>query len=423
MEKLKIWLFLLAIIPSLSCADGKYPQGSNDITINSVAGIRKDLLSNIAPIIKKSIAAGYYPGAVVLAVHRGKVFYQGVFGSRRIVPDVAPMTADTIFDIASLTKVVATAPSIMQLVEKGKLHLDDRVARYWPAFAVNGKNQVTIRQLLTHTSGLPPDTSTSGDVLHNIERTLLLTTPGSRFLYSDVNFIVLGHLVEIISREPFYNYVQNHILEPLKMNSTYFLPPSNLRDKIAPTEIVQQQLRWGVAHDPLAFAMGGVSGNAGLFSTMSDLGKFTQCFLNLGKLPAKYENSNYLLGPLTILKMTTRQTPVEIKDVRGLGWDIDSVYSNRGILFPASSYGHTGWTGTSLWIDPVTQTYLIVLTNRAHPHPTAVNQLIEDRRAIANIIAASITDIKDYSKLNTGSGEMVRAYENKEVRFKMASGR
>ncbi len=392
---------------------GHFPRGTADVTIPPVSGIRTDLLKNIAPIIQKSIENGNYPGAVVLAAHRGHIIYRGVFGNRRILPDTAPMHSDTIFDLASLTKVVATTPAIMQLVEQGKLDLDTPVEKYWPEFAEKGKEAVTVRELLTHTSGLPADLppATQAETLKQIVQLKLNFPAGTNYLYSDVNFIVLAYLVERITHESFAHYAENHIFKLLKMNDTSFTPPKNLHDRIAPTEVINHELRWGVVHDPVAYAMGGVSGHAGLFSTASNLGVYAECLLNSGRIPSKHNSkTNYLLGPLTVLKMTTPQTFPTLIGIRGLGWDIDSSYSNRGVLFPSQSFGHTGWTGTSIWIDPITKTWIVVLTSRTHPTISGNNQIVQDRREIANIIAASITDIPIIHQNNTGLGELARAY-------------
>lgn len=390
-----------------------FPRGAHEIFIADIKGVRQNLLKNIAPIIEKSIAHGHYPGAVVLIGHKGNIIYRGVFGSKRILPNQTAMHLDTMFDIASLTKVVGTTPAIMQLVEQGKIDLDARVAKYWPEFAMHGKSAVTIRELLTHTSGLPAEISTSiknpSDAFTKINKLKLRHPAGSKFLYSDVNFIALAHLVEIISHEKFSDYVQNHICKPLQMHDTTFLPSSDLRQRIAPTEMIEKKLRWGVVHDPLAHSLGGISGNAGLFSTVHDLGIYAQSLLEGGRWHHDKKEGHFL-GPLAIAKMTTPQTPNNMMDARGLGWDIDSRYSNRGTLFPTQSYGHTGWTGTSIWIDPVTQTWIVMLTSRAHPKPAKTNQLIHDRRTIATIVSASIIDIAIYSLNNTGKGELHRAY-------------
>ncbi|MBX3709233.1 MAG: beta-lactamase family protein [Gammaproteobacteria bacterium] len=397
-----------------------FPAGAHEIVIANASGVRTDLLKNIAPVVEKSIARGDYPGAVILIGHRGQIIYRGVLGNRRIVPNIAPMRFDTIFDIASLTKIVVTTPAIMQLVEQGRIDLDAPVSQYWPAFAKQGKQSVTIRELLTHTSGLPLDVanptkkSTSHAVIKKIEQLKLLHSPGSKFLYSDLNFIVLAHLVEMISKERIDHYAQNHIFKPLGMKNTFFTPSEKLRERIAPTELINKKLRWGQVHDPIAYSIGGISGNAGVFSDAKDLGIYAQSLLDGGKLPHVLRDKNnkldYFLGPLSITKMTTAQTPDSMVDVRGLGWDIDSSYSNRGVLLPTQSFGHTGWTGTSLWIDPVTQTWIVILTSRAHPSPAINNQLAQDRRTIANIVSASLVDVASFNFNNTGKGELSRAY-------------
>ena len=425
-RKYHIYLFLLIFLMFSSvraeASPPPFPPGTFDVTMPNVSGIRTDLLKHIAPIIQQSIAEGKYPGAIVLAAHRGHIIYRGIFGSRRILPDVAPMNFNTIFDVASLTKVVATTPAIMQLVEQGKLDLDAPVEKYWPEFAAHGKEAVTVRDLLTHSSGLPADLASpahgEAEILRQIAQLKLSHPAGTHYLYSDINFIVLAYLVEHLSQESFVQYTQNHIFKLLKMDDTSFLPAPQLRDRIAPTEMINHELRWGVVHDPMAHAMGGISGNAGLFSTAANLGVYAQCLLDNGRLPVaapRNKKPRYLLGPLTVLKMTTPQTLPMLAEIRGLGWDIDSPYSNRGVLFPVQSFGHTGWTGTSLWIDPVTQTWIVVLTSRTHPTAAGNNQIVQDRRAIANIIAASLTDIPTINQHNTGHGELIRAYPQIEI--------
>lgn len=429
---------------NLALAENRhFPAGVRDVYIANIAGIRPEQLQNIAPIVEQSIAAGNYPGAVVLAAHRGKIIYRGVFGSRSILPSVTPMRFNTIFDLASLTKVVATTPAIMQLVEQGKINLDATVSRYWPDFANKGKGAITVRQLLTHTSGLPEEVPKSvtetllhnkilgelatrtgwfskkmsrtgeADVLHRIIQINLVHPPGSTFVYSDVNFITLAHLVERVSGERIDRYTQNHVFKPLGMNYTTYLPPTSWGNYTAPTERSENNLRLGEVHDPTAYVMGGVSGNAGLFANAYDLGIYAQCLLEGGRLSnamSGRRGPGYLLGPLTVLKMTTPQSPLDVIDVRGLGWDIDSYHSIRGQLFPIYSYGHTGWTGTSLWVDPLTQTWLVILTSRTHPTPASTNQVVFDRRLIANVVAASLTDVSMLGVSNTSKGEIHRAY-------------
>lgn len=405
--KIKISFFLLIMmLISFGAEARQFPAGVSQVFISDQKGVRKELLVRIAPLVTQSIKEGSYPGAVILAGHKGRIIYQGVFGHQSIEPQRVLMRADTIFDIASLTKVIATAPAIMQLIEQGHLELDSKVAKYWPAFGRAGKENITVRQLLTHTSGLAPGVASlsKSETLRRIEQMKLKSPVGTRFVYSDVNFIVLAHLVELISKEEFNQYVQAHLFKPLQMKDTGYLPSSTLKIRIAPT--VFSENKWGVAQDPIATSMGGVAGHAGLFSTAKDLGIFAQALLDGGKCAY----GHHILSPLTILKMTTPQTPSEISNVRALGWDMDSLYSNRGVFFPVKSFGHTGWTGTSIWIDPVTQTWIVILTNRVHPSPAKSNQLVQDRRIIANIISASVTDIVVSGENNTGRGELTRSY-------------
>ena len=347
-----------------------FPPGARHEVMPPVRHVNRALLKRIAPLVEHAIARGAFPGAVILAAHRGQIIYQGVFGSRRILPSPAPMRYNTIFDLASLTKVIATTPAVMQLLSEGRLRLDAPIARYWPAFADNGKGALTIRELMTHFSGLPPDIPSPVllELLHMppthflgwpknqnvnvpwhgleaakrlIEQARLINPPGKKFVYSDINFIVMGYLVQRLTGEPLNIYDQKHIFGPLDMRDTMFNPPVTLRNRIAPTQVINGQLRWGQVHDPTAAAMGGVSGMAGLFSDAHDLGLYAQMLLNGGVLNVRQRRKGALtyrrariLGPLAVLKMTTPQSPPGNPDLRGLGWDIDSSFSNRGVLFP-----------------------------------------------------------------------------------------
>ena len=373
-----------------------FPPGAEQVVIREYPGVRHESLAKIAPLVQKSIAEGYYPGAVILATHREQVIYQGVFGNQQIIPTVQPMRLDTIFDLASLTKVLVTTTAIMQLVERGQINLDEKMISYWPEFQQNGKQELTIRELLTHISGLPallPVWTMPNDTsehyltgIRQVETMGLIDPPGKVFTYSDVNFMALGYLVELVSGERLDQYAHSHIFQPLNMNSTQFLPPSAWRNRIAPTcSPEDQQMRWGEVNDPATARMGGVTGVAGVFGLAADLGIFLQCMLNQGNM-----NGHQLLASASVAQMTSPQTPPELSEVRGLGWDINSRFSTRGTLFPIGSYGHTGWTGVSVWIDPHSQTWLIILTSRTHPVPAKHNQLIHDRRAIADMVARSL---------------------------------
>jgi uncharacterized protein YbbC (DUF1343 family)/CubicO group peptidase (beta-lactamase class C family) len=339
---------------------------------DSIPGLREDQLVSIEEIAQKAIHTGKIPGAVILIGNQEKVIYRRAFGYRALVPHKLPMTIDTIFDLASLTKVIATTIAVMQLVEKGYLGLEDPVSRFWPEFGTNEKEEITVQELLTHCSGLRPgldlkpkwsgyDTALS---LIAAEKPAL--TPGARFIYSDINFQILGELVRRISGQPLDRYCSEHIFVPLGMKDTCFNPPSALRQRIAPTQYQHKNKRkmlWGEVHDPVSYEMGGVSGHAGLFSTADDLSVFAQMLLNGGET-----RGVHILSPLMVEKMTAPQTPRRKMALRGLGWDIDSPFaSNRSELPPVGSYGHTGFTGTSIWIDPVSKTYVIILTNQVHP--------------------------------------------------------
>ena len=339
--------------------------------------------------IEKAIAAGKTPGAVVLVGHPGQVLYKKAYGERAIEPRDEKMTEDTIFDAASLTKVVATTSSIMKLFEQGKVRLGDRVTEYLPEFQ-GGRSDITLRHLLTHFSGFRPDLDLE-PAWHGYDTGVRLamadkprTAPGERFVYSDLNFILLGEIVRAVSGKPLNEFADQEIFRPMGMSETRFLPPESWRVRIAPTERENGAPLRGVVHDPTARMMGGVAGHAGLFTTADDLARFAEMMLNLGE----YRGTR-LFSPLTVRKFTEPNTPPRQFILRGLGWDIDSPYSsNRGELFPLGSYGHTGFTGTSLWIDPSTRTYVVLLSNSVHPHRRPpLNGL---RSEVSTIVAASL---------------------------------
>ena len=344
-------------------------------------------LSAVDSIIQQAIADHNIPGAVLVVGHDGKVIYRKAYGERALEPRREPMTLDTIFDLASLTKVIATTTAVMQQMELGKVRLNDPVAKYLPEFAQNGKEDITVRQLLTHYSGLAPDLdlTTPWEGKNTAYQLAFVeppeTTPGSGFIYSDINFIMLGALVEKVSGESLDAYTAQHIFAPLKMTHTRYLPPPSWRARIAPTQYDENEhMLRGVVHDPTARRMGGVAGHAGLFSTGDDLAKFAQALLDGG---------DGILSTAAVAKMTSPETPPSASVLRGFGWDIDSPFSsNRGDLFPVGSYGHTGFTGTSIWIDPTTKTYVILLTNSVHPH--GKGNAIGLRTKVATEVAAAL---------------------------------
>jgi uncharacterized protein YbbC (DUF1343 family)/CubicO group peptidase (beta-lactamase class C family) len=385
-------------------------------------------LSVLDPIVNDAIAQRQIPGAVLVVGHDGRVAYRKAYGSRAIEPRREPMTPDTVFDCASLTKVVATTTAIMQLWELGKFRMNDPVAKYLPEFAQNGKQDITIRQLLVHYSGLAEDLDlTKGWEGKETAYRMAFEAaperaPGAQFGYSDINFVVLGALVERLSGESLDEYAAKHIFGPLAMKETRFLPPSSWEARIAPTEEDENhRLLRGVVHDPTARRMGGVAGQAGVFSTADDLAVFAQALLDGGR---------GVLTPATIAKMTAPQQPVNGTSVRGFGWDIDSPFStNRGELLPVGSYGHTGFTGTSLWIDPATKTYIVLLTNAVHMNivhmntqpPKEKGSAIAFRTKVATAVAAALAlDPAEAEKMRvatiTGYNEMQSAARKLAVR-------
>lgn len=338
-------------------------------------------------ILKAAIAEKAPPGAVVVVGHNGKIVYRRAFGYRSLEPTLAPMTLDTVFDVASLTKCLATATSLTRMLELGQIRLNDPVSKYLPEFAQNGKKDVMIRQLATHYSGLAPDLDLKQPWLGYetaIQMAMaepLRDPPGAKFVYSDINYIVLGELIRRISGLPLDKYASAHIYQPLKMTRTTFNPPASWDTKIASTEYDEHgvMLR-GVVHDPTARRMGGVAGHAGLFSTADDVAKFAQAMLKGGKP---------ILSELSVEKMSTPQQPPIGPSLRGIGWDIDSPFaSNRGELLPVGSFGHTGFTGTSLWIDPVTDTFVVIMGNGVHPRGGAA--LVALRTKVATAVAAAL---------------------------------
>ncbi len=344
-------------------------------------------LSGVDSVIEHSVADGNIPGAVLVVGHDGAVIYRKAYGNRALEPTREPMTLDTVFDLASLTKVIATTTAMMQLFEQGKVRMNDPVAKYLPEFAQNGKEDITLRQLMTHYSGLAPDLdlTTPWEGKNTAYQLAFVeppeTVPGSGFVYSDINFIMLGALVERVSGETLDAYATQHIFAPLKMTRTRFVPPASWRSKIAPTQYDENEhMLRGVVHDPTSRRMGGVAGHAGLFSTADDLAKFAQALLNGG---------GGILSAVTVEKMTSPEQPPQAPVLRGFGWDIDSPFSsNRGDLLPVGSFGHTGWTGTSVWIDPTTQTYIILLTNAVHPR--GKGNAIGLRTKVATEVAAAL---------------------------------
>ena len=359
--------------------------------------------ARIDEVVENAITSRATPGAVVVVGQGDRTLYEKAFGSRATVPANEPMTLDTVFDLASLTKVVATTTAVMTLIEDGRLRLNDSVASQIPGFERYGKGGIQIRHLLTHVSGLRPDVDLhpwSGyDAAIELAKDEVPTAaPGEAFVYSDINFFLLGDIVSRISGQTLDAYLQARVFGPLGMTETSFLPPKTLLPRTAPTERCAEQDAWpcqrpdaaplrGIVHDPTARRMGGIAGHAGLFSTARDLKLFARMLLGKGRL-----GNTRILSAASVDAMTMKQTPAAMTANRGFGWDIDTQFSsNRGDLFPVgTSYGHTGFTGTSLWIDPASNSYVIFLSSRLHPD--GVGDVTPLRARVATIAAAAIYD-------------------------------
>jgi uncharacterized protein YbbC (DUF1343 family)/CubicO group peptidase (beta-lactamase class C family) len=348
-------------------------------------------LSAMDAAINQAIADKKCPGGVLWVEHRG-VTYHKAYGHRALVPTVEPMTENTIFDAASLTKVVAATPAMMLLIERGQVKLEEPVKTYIPEFSGEDKDAITVRQLMLHISGLRGDVETKSD-WHGQQAAIqkacaekLQGPPGTAFRYSDINFFLLGEIVQRVSHQPLEVFVAREVYRPLKMVDTGYLPPHSKLGRVAPTEVVNGKPYRGVVHDPTARHMGGVAGHAGLFTTAADLARFSRMLLNKGTL-----DGARIFKPETVDLMTSVQSPPNVTARRGLGWDIDTGYSGpRGKLFPVGSYGHTGWTGGSLWIDPFSQSFVIFMSNRNHPDESGnVGAL---RAKLGTLAAEAITD-------------------------------
>ncbi|MEP6920804.1 MAG: exo-beta-N-acetylmuramidase NamZ domain-containing protein [bacterium] len=361
-------------------------------------------------IIAESIRKHELPGAVVLVARKGRVVWRKAYGARALEPTREAMTPDTIFDLASLTKVVATATSIMILVERGEIRLSDPLSRFIPEIKGEGRDRITIETLLTHRSGYAPDFDLKerwtgyDEAIRRLEKEPIRSPPGSRFVYSDIGYIALGEVVHRVSGMPLDLFAARNIFVPLGMHETGFRPSAKLRTRIAPTEKRRGQMsylgdtatnagveadKWlrGEVHDPTSYRMDGVAGHAGLFSTADDLAIYCQMILNGGS----YGRAR-ILAPTTVETMLRPRLVSEAGWTRGLGWDINTSFSsNRGDAFPLGSFGHTGFTGTSLWIDPATKMFVIFLSNRVHPNGKGdVGSL---RGRVATIAASAVTDL------------------------------
>lgn len=398
---------LLALAGAIVAAPVEKQRGLVQ-SVPEAVGLFSSRLRYIDEAVDASIKAKEIPGAVVLVARHGRIGYLKAFGFRAVQPNPEPMTIDTLFDMASMTKVMATTPSIMVLVENGSIRLGDKVKRYLPKFTGGGKDNITVHQLLTHFSGLRPDFDLSkhwegyDDAMEELWKETTQSEPGKEFAYSDLNFITLGEIARVASGKTLDIFARESVFEPLGMSETAFSPPADWRPRVAPTESRRHTLEYlkgewtpaisdeilrGEVHDPTAWRMGGVAGHAGLFSSARDVAIYAQTLLNRGLFQGKR-----ILSPAGIYAMTGPESPHGSLQVRGFGWDIDTNYSSpRGDLFK-DGYGHTGFTGTSLWVLPQADGFVVILSNRVHPD--GKGDATHLRGVIANIVATAISDAR-----------------------------
>jgi serine-type D-Ala-D-Ala carboxypeptidase len=364
-------------------------------------GMSSTRLVLLDSLIQNAIEKNEIPGAVILVARKGKIVMRKAFGFSQLIPEKKPMKIDQIFDMASITKPIATATSIMMLVEQGRIRLWDKVKQYIPEFSVyvdedgKTKGDARIWHLFTHTSGLLPYTNADeaakvlgrpcdlDSMVVYIAKLKKTNPPGEEFNYSCLGFITLANILKKITDQTVAEFSTEHIFKPLNMKHTFYTTSKKLKSLCVPTEVIKGEPLIGIVHDPLARLQAGISGNAGLFSTVDDLAIFAQMMLNKGEFAGVR-----ILSPLTVERMTELYSGVEFAG-RGLGWDLNSAYStNGGDLFGAKSYGHSGYTGTSIWIDPETETFVILLTNRVHPFDKG--SVVPLRSKVANIVAGAI---------------------------------
>jgi uncharacterized protein YbbC (DUF1343 family)/CubicO group peptidase (beta-lactamase class C family) len=426
------------------------------------AGMSVERLAFIDAAVNEAVGRGATPGAVVLVARRGGVVWRKAYGSRALAPAREAMSVDTIFDAASLTKVVATATSAMILIERGKLRLGDPVSRHLPELKGEGRERITIEHLLTHRSGYAPDFDLReqwtgrAEMLKRLWVEPLRSVPGSRFVYSDIGMIALGEVIHRVSGEPLDHFAYRNIFRPLGMRETGFrrfgeieeLPSiveggrpvplplqgndATLLARIAPTETVRamrsylggtglegkegERILRGEVHDPTSHRLGGVAGHAGLFTTADDLAVFCQMILGGGEY-----NGVRILSPLGVAEMTRPRQVTEDGGVRGLGFDVNTTFStNRGELFPAGSFGHTGFTGTSIWLDPASETFVVFLSNRVHPE--GKGDVSDLRAKVASIAAGAVTDAALVARARQEAGRYAQEFVAGGARFARETG-
>ncbi|HEX5520081.1 MAG TPA: serine hydrolase, partial [Longimicrobiaceae bacterium] len=355
-------------------------------------GMSEDALDRADQVLRAAVRDSVFPGAALAVGRRGGLVRLSGYGMTSREADAKPVDArSTLYDLASLTKVIAATPAAMALVAQGRLDLDAPVRRYVPEFSGGLKDRVTVRQLLDHTSGLPAGLNlynTPGspeDALRRVLSVRLSSAPGEVANYSDLGMVVLAEVVRHAGGVPFDVFVAGAVYAPLGMASTMFLPPLALRDWIAPSALTSEReyLLQGIVHDGTAFRLGGVSGNAGLFATAYDVALLAQSMLARGAY-----GTTRLFAPALVDSFTAIQPGA---DTRALGWDTPSERSSAGSFFSARAYGHTGYTGTSVWIDPTRDLFVVLLTNRTYDRASPA-RILKVRRDVHDAIARAVTD-------------------------------
>src|SRR3989454_8898695 len=372
-----VLLILVVAPPAVALAPPRSVSGTFDF-------------SGIDEAANDAVASGEIPGVVVLVGRGDVILLQRAYGSRRLLPNPVPMTVDTIFDIASLTKPVGTTLAVMALVERGAIELEAPVGQYLKEFHGKQFDEITIRRLLTHSAGLiayPQNATVAAGfprAVREIAKLPLEYPPGSAFQYSDTGFILLGEVVRRVSGVPLDRYLERMLFRPLGLQDTTFQPKTSAMARVAPTEFANGHLLRGEAHDPRARLLGGVAGHAGMFSTAADLARICRMLLNGGML-----DGQRILDARTVRTMWA--VAPDGRGTRTLGWDVTSSYSRTmAPFFPEGSVGHLGFTGTALWIDPPTRSYIIILSNRVHPYGGGASKIQTLRTRLAAVGGAPL---------------------------------
>jgi CubicO group peptidase (beta-lactamase class C family) len=353
-------------------------------------GFTRDLNAKIDTVITAALRDGEAPGAAVAIGRHGRLVHLKAYGKLAQSPGAADVTVDAMYDMASLTKVVATTTLAMMLEDQGKLDLNQTVASYVPEFNSPDRAGITVKMILTHTGGLEADVphvrtyANRQMIFDSTNLRPLKYAPGTGMIYSDLDLIMVQTVIERIAGRPLDSLAHDWIFAPLGMNNTMFNPDTLLKDRIAATERDSVRgLIWGTVHDPTAWVMGGVAGHAGLFSSARDAAVFTQMLLNGGEY-----NGVRLIKPTTVARWSAMQGPAYS---RALGWDTPAGSSSAGQYFSPRSFGHTGFTGTSIWVDPVKELFIVLLTNRVN-ETSANNKQIALRRALADTVQKAVID-------------------------------